>query len=463
MTAQDRSQMHLAAFITAGPGRPGGWRYPSSESGWLDAAYYQHMARVLEQGRFDMAFFADILAVPDRYQGSNDTQLRYGALGSLRLDPVLVLQLMGAVTRHLGLASTRSTTYYEPFDVARAFATLDHLSGGRAAWNVVTSFQDAEAQNFSRKTQVPRDKRYDRADEFLQVVFKLWDSWDDDALVADRETPLFADPSKVHYVDHAGEWFNVRGPLNVPRPPQGYPVIIQAGASDRGRDFAAQWADVIFVSHDSFDSAKRFYTEMKERVVRHGRDPSSLKILPAATPLIGETKAIAELKGRELADLVEPHAGLSTLSYHLDVDLAKYPIDSALPDIDVPGVQGHYHEVREATEREQLTLRDLGKRYGSRYEGDFVGTAAHVVDGMEHWFREGAADGFTVSAPFQPGGFEDFVRLAVPELQHRGLFRTEYEGTTLRDHLKLERPASGDWKRRAESVAMASAARRSKA
>jgi FMN-dependent oxidoreductase (nitrilotriacetate monooxygenase family) len=446
MTAYHDGSIRLAAFVTAGPGRPGGWRYPASESGWLDAEYYKDIARTLERGLFDMAFFADILAVPDRYQASNDSQLRYGALGSLRLDPVVVLAIMASATRHLGLASTRSTSHYEPFEVARSFATLDHLSAGRAAWNVVTSFQDAEARNFSKGEQIPRHKRYDRADEFLEVVFKLWDSWDDDALVLDRETPLFADPDKVHYIDHKGEWFNVRGPLNVARPPQGYPVIIQAGASDRGRDFAAQWADVIFVSHDSLDSAKAFYRELKERAKAHGRDPRSLKILPAATPLVGETKAIIDSKRQTLSDLVNPHAGLSTLSYHLDVDLGPFPLDAPLPDVDVPGVQGHYQEVREATARDGLTLRELGKRYGSRYEGDFVGTPDQVADGLERWFREGAADGFTISAPYQPGGFEEFVRLVVPELQKRGLYRTQYEGKTLRDNLGLVRPQSGAWR-----------------
>ncbi|WP_297751361.1 LLM class flavin-dependent oxidoreductase [Hydrogenophaga sp.] len=407
------------------------------------------MARTLEQGLFDMAFFADILAVPDRFQNSNDSQLRYGALGSLRLDPVVVLTAMAAVTQHLGLTSTRSTSHYQPFEVARSLATLDHLSAGRAGWNVVTSFQDAESRNFSRREQIPREKRYDRADEFLEVVHQLWDSWEDDALRFDRAAPLFAEPAKVHHIDHEGEWFSVRGPLNVPRPPQGYPVIVQAGASDRGRDFAAQWADVIFVSHDSLESAKDFYSEMKARVRKKGRDPASLKILPAATPLVGETQALAEEKNRLLQSLIDPVAGLSTLSYHLDVDLGQYPLDSALPDINVPGVKGHYDEVREATDRDKLTLRELGRRYGSRYEGDLVGTPEHVADGLERWFREGAADGFMIAAPYQPGGFEEFVRLVVPELQKRGLFRTAYSGQSLRDHLGLERPAHGAWRERA--------------
>jgi len=453
MAHPDDRHMHLAAFVTAGPGRPGGWRYPSSQSGWLDAGYYQHIARTLEDGLFDMAFFADILAVPDRYQASTDSQLRFGSLGSLRLDPVVVLTIMAAATTHLGLASTRSTSHYEPFEVARSFATLDHMSAGRAAWNVVTSFQDAEARNFSKKEQVPRLKRYDRADEFLEVVFRLWDSWDDDALVLDRATPLFANPAKVHAIDHTGAWFQVKGPLNVPRPPQGYPVIVQAGASERGRDFAAQWADVIFVSHDSLDSAKAFYAEMKARTKKFGRDPRTLKILPAATPLLGETQAIADEKHRLLSDLVDPHAGLSTLSYHLDVDLAAFPLDQPLPNVEVPGVQGHYDEVREATARDGLVLRDLGKRYGNRYEGAFVGTPGRVADGLEQWFREGACDGFMIAAPYQPGGFEDVVRLVVPELQRRGLFRTAYSGTTLRDNLGLTRPASGAWRERTRGPA----------
>ena len=433
-------QFHLAAFITAGPGRPGGWRLPSSENGWLDISYYEKIARTLEQGRFDMAFYADILAVPDRYEGSLDSQLRYGALGSLRLDPLLVLQAMAGATRHLGLAATRSTSYYQPFEIARSFATLDHLSGGRAAWNIVTSFQEAEARNFSRDEQIPRHKRYDRADEFLEVVTRLWDSWEDEALVLDRAGPLFADPAKVHRIDHEGEWFKVRGPLNVPRPPQGHPVLVQAGASDRGREFAARWADVIFVSHDSLDSAKGFYKDMKARVRAAGRDPDSLKILPAVTPVVADTATLAREKAQVLHDLVDPRAGLSTLSYHLDVDLGAYDLDASLPDINVPGVQGHYQEVREATDRDGLTLRDLGKRYGSRYEGGLIGDPVEVADGLEAWFREGACDGFMVSAPYQPGGFEDFVRLVVPELQRRGLFRTEYSGASLRENLGLARP-----------------------
>lgn len=437
--------MHLAAFVIAGPGRPGGWRYPQSEDGWLDLDYYRRIAEVLERGRFDLAFFADILAVPNRYQGSHDSQLRYGALGSLRLEPLQVLATMAAATRHLGLAATKSTSYYEPFDVARGIATLDHLSAGRAAWNIVTSFQDAEARNFSRDQHIPRDRRYDRADEFLEVTHKLWDSWQDDALVADRQTPLFAAPDKVQPVLHDGEWFHVDGPLNVPRPPQGYPVLIQAGASDRGRDFAARWSDVIFVTHYSLDSAVAFFREMKARAAAQGRNPKDLKILPGITPLAGETEAIVAEKKRVLADLIAPEAGLSTLSYHLDVDLAAYPTDEPLPHLKVPGVTGHYDEMREASDKGGLPLREVGRMYANRYEGDFVGTPTAIADRMQEWFEAGACDGFMVAAHWQPGAFDEFVRLVVPELQRRNLFRKEYSGTTLRDHLGLARPEAGAW------------------
>ncbi|MFC9220109.1 LLM class flavin-dependent oxidoreductase [Streptomyces hygroscopicus] len=441
-------QMHLAAFVTAGPGRPGGWRYPGSEPGWLSASYYQHIGRVLEQGKFDLMFFADILSVPDRLGGSMDSQLRYGALGSLRLDPTPVLASIAAVTDHLGLAATVSTSYLEPFPVARSFATVDHLSHGRAAWNVVTSFQDSEARNFGNDRHIARDQRYERADEFLEVACKLWDSWEDDALVMDPAVPLFADPERVHRIDHEGQWFSVRGPLNVSRPPQGYPVIIQAGASPKGRDFAARWSDVIFCSHASLESAQEFYREIKERAVRHGRRAEDIKILPMATPIVGPTTEAAREAERRLTDLVEPLAGLSTLSYHLDVDLSGLPLDEPLPDVDVPGVQGHYKEVVEMTRRDGLTLRELGKRYGGRTEGEFIGTAAEVADSMERWFTEGGCDGFTVGAVHTPGAFEDFVRQVVPELQRRGVFRTEYAGKSLRDNLGLDRPRAGAWRER---------------
>lgn len=435
--------MHLAAFVVAGPvsGCHGGWRHPAADTQLLSASYYTRLGQLLEQGRFDMLFLADILAIPRRYQGRMDSQLQLGALGALRLDPMIVLSLIAGATRHLGLASTISTSYFSPYAVARSLATLDHLSAGRAAWNIVTSFQQAEAANFGLTDQLNRDERYDRAEEFVEVACKLWDSWDDEALRLDAATPQFADPARVRAIDHQGKWFNVQGPLNVSRPPQGRPVFIQAGASGRGKDFAARWADVIFVTHSSLESAQAFYTEMKERAARFGRSPDSLRILPGIVPIVGETEAIALEQEKLLSDLTDPESGLSTLSYHLDIDLSQFPQDEVLPDLDVPGVQGHYKEVAELTRRSGIGLRELGHRYGIGPLRDFVGSADKVADSLQHWFEAGACDGFMIQVPYLPGGLESFVRLVVPRLQDRELFRRNYTGDTLREHLGLERPA----------------------
>ena len=436
--------MHLAVFALAGPvsGSHGGWRHPDASGDLLSASYYQGLGRLLEEGRFDMLFLADILAVPDRLADSLDSQLRYGALGALRLEPLLVLAIIAAATRHVGLACTISTTYAEPFAVARSLSTLDHLSGGRAAWNIVTSFQEAEARNFGRVEQLARDERYDRADEFMEVACKLWDSWQDDALIRDKETPLFADPSRVRRIDHAGKWFDVRGPLNVSRSPQGRPVFIQAGASNRGRDFAARWAEVIFVTPGSPEAAREFRLDLRDRAGRFGRNPDDVKVLPGVVPIIADTAERAEAQQALLSALSHPQAGLSTLSYHLGVDLSALPQDGALPEsLAVPGVEGHFREVVELTRRTGMSVAQLGQRYGAgRTTNGFTGTPNTVADQMQAWQEAGACDGFMLQIPYLPGGLESVVRLLVPELQQRGLFRTGYAGQTLRDHLGLTRP-----------------------
>lgn len=439
-------KLHLAAFVSAGPvsGSHGGWRHPTAGGDLLSAEYYQSIGRLLEQGRFDLFFIPDIVAVPDTLGGSLDAQLRHGALGALRLDPLVVLSVVGAATRNIGLGVTISTTYTEPYILARQLATLDHLSGGRAAWNIVTSFQEAEARNFGLVEQLSRVERYERADEFLDVATALWDSWSDGALVRDAKTPLFADPAGVRRVDHDGKWFKVAGPLNVSRSPQGRPVFIQAGASDRGRDFAARWADVIFVTPGHIDLAREFREDIRARAAGFGRDPNTVKILPGIAPVVRESEAEAKALAREISDLASPEAGLSTLSYHLGVDLSLFPQDQLLPDtLDVPGVEGHYKEVAELTRRSGLTVRELGQRYGAgRTTDGFSGTPAQVADSIQEWFEAGAADGFMLQIPYFPGGVEDIVHLLVPELQRRGLFRTEYDGTTLRDSLGLPRPVA---------------------
>jgi FMN-dependent oxidoreductase (nitrilotriacetate monooxygenase family) len=436
-------RMHLAAFTSAGPvsGIHGGWRHPAADRNILAANYYARIARTLEEGCFDLMFLADILAVPDRLHDSMDSQLRYGALGALRLDPMIVLASVIGATRHLGLAATVSTTYYPPFHIARAFATLDHLSGGRAAWNIVTSFQQAEAKNFGLDEHLSREARYERADEFVEVCCKLWDSWGDDALVLDPAAPMFADPSKVRRVDHEGTYFKVRGPLNVSRGPQGRPVFVQAGASDRGRDFAARWAEVIFITPPSIEAAKSARADLRARAEKFGRDPDSIKVLPGVCPVVAETRAIATERRAMLGELSEADAGLSTLAYHLDVDLSTFPQDQVLPEMDVSGVQGHYKEVAEMTRKTGMPLRQLGKQYGSgRHEKGFTGTATDIVDTMAEWHDAGACDGFMFQVPYAPGGVEDIVRLIIPEMQRRGRFRTAYEADTLRGHLGLARP-----------------------
>ncbi|WP_229116589.1 NtaA/DmoA family FMN-dependent monooxygenase [Parenemella sanctibonifatiensis] len=309
---------------------------------------------------------------------------------------------------------------------------------------------EAEARNFSQVELLDKKSRYARADEFLQVAAKLWDSWEDDALVLDPQTPVFADASKVHPIDHHGDWFDIDGPLNVPRPPQGYPVILQAGASPSGRDMAARWADAIFCSHASLESAQAFYSDIKERAKAAGRDPDDIKVLPSITPIVRPVEQDAKDLAAELYELVPEEAGLSQLSYHLDIDLSQFPLDEQLPALDDPSIDGHYHEVAEITRREGISLRQLGKQYGGRTEGNMIGTPSQIADGLEKWFSKGAADGFTVGAVYQPGAFEEFVREVVPELQRRGLYRTAYEGTTLRDSLGVPRPAVGDWQRRGQ-------------
>lgn len=452
--SRTRRRMHLAAFMNAGPQGTAGWRHPQAATDFLSARYYTDIARTLEAAMFDLAFIPDSLAVPRSLGATFDPAVRWGA-GTPRLDPLPVITLMAAVTRHLGLAATVSTGYNQPYNLARCFATLDHLTGGRAGWNVVTSFQDAEAQNFGEAKLPARDSRYARAEEFLAATTRLWDSWADDALVVDKLSGLFGHPDRVESVNYEGEFFRVQGPLGVPRPPQGYPVIIQAGASPTGRDFAARWADVIFCSHESLESAVDFYADMKQRAVRHGRDPEQLKILTAATPVVGRTQAEALDKHHGFEDLVVPEAGLSRLAYHVNVDLTQYDLDGPLPSLAEVGVEGHYREVVEFAEREHLTVRQIGKWYGARTEGNLIGSPGEIADRMEQWMERGAADGFMIQATHLPAAFEEFAAHVVPELQRRGHVRAQYEGSTLREHLGLKRPARGEWRQRIRKQALA--------
>lgn len=440
--------MHLAAFLNAGPMGTSGWRHPDADPGFLSAQYYRHVARILEQAVFDLAFIPDALSVP-RSLGNNFTPAVEWGSGTPRLDPLVILGVMAGVTENLGLAATLSTGYNAPFHLARALATFDHISDGRAGWNIVTSFQDAEAQNFGQEKLPPREERYARAEEVVQAVAQLWDSWDDHTLVQDKASGKFGIPQNVRSVNFHGDYVRTQGPLNVPRPPQGYPLLIQAGASPSGRNFAARWADVIFCSHESLASAIAFYQDMKKRVSAQGRDPQQVRILPAATVVVGESDADAQQKHRAFAERVHPLAGLSRLAYHVNVDLTQYDLDGPLPELENVGVQGHYEEVQEFARREKMTIREIGRWYGARTEGNMIGSANTIADTMEQWLTAGAADGFMIQATHLPGAFEDFALQVVPELQRRGLHKTHYSGSSARENFGLPRPARDAWQQRA--------------
>ena len=438
-------QMTLVGFMQAGNVTvySGSWRYPSADLGFLTMDYYTHIAQVLERGRFDCVFFDDRLAMPGVYGDSVADTVRYGAR-PIKLDLTAVLGGIIGATRRIGVGATYSTTYYDPFHVARTFATLDHLSGGRAAWNVVTSVNDSEAQNFGVESHLGHDERYDRAHEFLRAVQALWDSWEDGALVMDKESGEFADPSKVHQVDHHGKWFDVRGPLTVPRSPQGRPAILQAGSSGRGREFAAQWADVIFTADPGLETARKHYREQKDQIVASGRDPEQVKMLPMAYAVVGETEAIAKEKERLFLDAyVHPLASLALLSEVLNYDFSRHDLDDPVTAEMMEsssGIRGLAQGVAAHLDRE-VTVRDLAAHRATLLQGPrFVGNPEQVADRMQEWFTTGGCDGFVLAATHLPGAFEEFVRMVVPVLQERGLFRREYEGPTLREHLGVPRP-----------------------
>jgi len=448
MPTTAKRQMSLVGFMQAGNATvyAGSWRHPATEHGFLTAGYYQKLGRTLEEGCFDLMFFDDRLAMPGIYGGSVAEAVRTGAR-PVKLDLSVVLGVVASVTSRIGLGATYSTTYYSPFHVARTFATLDHLSGGRAAWNVVTSVNDSEAQNYGLKQHLDHDARYDRADEFLEATTGLWDTWEDDALVLDRATPCFADPAKVHELGYEGEWFSVRGPLTVPRGPQGRPVLLQAGSSGRGRDFAARWAELIFTGDPDIDIARSHYKDQKERIGALGRDPASVKMCPMAYTVVGESKAHAEEREQLfLNDLVDPMASLTLLSELMNYDFSGLSLDAPITDelIDsVSGIRGLVQNIRAHIGGDTVTLADLAGHRATLLQGPrFVGTASDIADQMEHWFDRDSCDGFVVAATHSPGAYEDVVRLVVPELQRRGLFRERYNGTTLREHLGLERPAA---------------------
>lgn len=444
--------MTLVAFLQAQncSNYPASWRHTATAPDFLTAEYYQRIARTLEAGRFDLAFFDDRLAMPDRYADDYAESVRHG-IRVVKMDLIPLMTAMGLATRHLGLGGTYSTTYHEPFHVARVFATLDHMLGGRAAWNVVTSLNDSEAANFGRESHPDHDARYDRADEFMEAVLGHWDTWEDDAIVLDRERGVFADPAKVHRLGHKGRWFSTRGPFTVPRTPQGRPVVIQAGQSGRGRRFAARWGELIFVIFPDRANARKGYREIKDEIARAGRDPERVKITPAVYCIVGETQTMAEDKAAYIDRLAHPLDALVLLSEVLNFDFASKGFDEPFTAgelASISGLQALRDRVVRASGKPHPTTRDFIQYSGRgtlREFPRFVGSPQTVADGLEEWFATDACDGFVLAATHMPGTYEDFVHLVVPELQRRGLFRREYTGPTLRDNLGLPRATRGDW------------------
>jgi FMN-dependent oxidoreductase (nitrilotriacetate monooxygenase family) len=432
MTAR---KMHLVAYLKSGPSHsyPSAWRHPAATLDDLfDPGRYEHIARVLEAARFDACFFADGLGIPDIHAGSYDDYLGRGGQLSL-LDPMVVLPCMARVTSRLGLGATLSTTFNGAYQLARSLGSLDLISKGRVAWNVVTTAREFEARNCGSAALPPKDQRYDMADEVLEACCALWDGWDEDALVLDKAGGVFADPGKVRYANYEGRYVATRGPLSIPRAPQGRPVIMQAGASPRGREFAARWAEMIFCSPVTKADGVRYREDIRARMDRIGRSPDLCAVLPTFTVVVGETEAIAKEKAAYLESLVDPELVLASASWSVAADLSRIDSPEAMEaQSGNQGVQGHRDRMMQLARAQDITFSEAVRRPRPL----LAGTPAMIADVMEDWFRSGACDGFILPPTIFPTTFEEFGRMVVPELQRRGLFRQEYAGRTLRENLQ---------------------------
>ncbi|MEH1799248.1 MAG: LLM class flavin-dependent oxidoreductase [Nostoc sp.] len=432
-------QLKLGAFMRPVSIHTGAWRYP----GALPDANFNFPAlkrfiQKLEQGKFDAFFMADHLAVlnmPINALKRSHTVTSF--------EPFTLLSALASVTEHIGLVATASTTYDQPYHIARRFASLDHISGGRAGWNIVTTANPDAALNFGLEEEVEHDERYRRAREFYDVVTGLWDSFADDAFIRDVEAGIYFDPAKLHVLNHQGKYLSVRGPLNIARPVQGWPVIVQAGASEAGRQLAAETAEAVFAPAGNLEAGKALFADIKGRAQAIGRDPDSIKILPGALVIVGETIAEAHAKRLDLDSLVHYDSGIASLNSALGYDVSGFDPDGPLPEIPSTNA-GHSSRERviALAQRENLTIRQLAQRIGSYGGLAFVGTPQSIADDMEQWLIEEGSDGFNIMFPFLPEGLNDFVDKVVPELQRRGIFRQEYEGKTLRENLGLARPVN---------------------
>ncbi|MBR0645142.1 NtaA/DmoA family FMN-dependent monooxygenase [Plastoroseomonas hellenica] len=428
-------KMRLVAYLKAGPSAsyPSTWRHPAATLDDLfEPERWEQIARVLEAACFDACFFADGLGIPDLYKGSYADYVGRGGQLSL-LDPMTLLPMMARATRHLGLGVTLSTSFMPAYILARYLGSLDILSKGRAAWNVVTTARDFEAQNCGMAGLPPKEQRYDMADEVMEACDALWTGWDEDALVLDKQAGVFADPAKIRYANYIGHYVNTRGPLSIPRSPQVRPAIMQAGSSPRGRAFAARWAEMLFCTPATKADALAFRTDMRSRVEAAGRPPDECAVLPSITVVVGETPSIAQEKAAYLESLVDPELVLAASSWSVVADLSRIDTPEALDaGGGNQGVQGHRDRMLQVARDKGISFAEAVRRPRAL----LAGTPAMIADVMEDWFRDGACDGFILPPTIFPTTFEEFGRMVVPELQRRGLFRTAYAGRTLRENLR---------------------------
>jgi FMN-dependent oxidoreductase (nitrilotriacetate monooxygenase family) len=433
-----RRQLHLNAFLMSSGHHEAAWRLPQSDpNADFDVSHWVSLAQLAERSKLDSLFLAD---GPSLWHGAD-----FRPAG--QLEPTVLLSVLAAATERIGLIATASTTYNEPYNLARRFASLDHVSGGRAGWNIVTTAGREAAQNFGLADRPDHRDRYSRAAEFVDVSLQLWDSWEDDAAIGDKAAGRFARAGSIQPIEYAGAYYSVRGPLNVSRPPQGHPLLVQAGSSEDGREFAARYAEAVFTAQQTLADAQAFYQDLKARVARHGRNPDEVKILPGIVPVLGSTEAEARDLDQLLDELIVPEHGLRALSEVLEVPPELLELDKQLP-ADIPdsatveGAQSRSQLIVELARRDRLTVRQLlGRLGGGRGHWTVVGTPEQVEAELVEWFEQGAADGFNVMGPVLPQSLEQFVDHVVPLLQRRGLFRTEYTGRTLREHYGIPRPA----------------------
>lgn len=426
-------QMKLGLFLAPGGHHMAAWRHPRAYPDGVSVKTYAHFAEIAERGCFDMLFVADVFSLSPSAKRAD----------SFRLEPLTLLSALAMRTEKIGLVATATTSFNEPYNVARKFASLDHISGGRAGWNIVTSSSAAEAYNFGYDAHFDHAERYRRADEFTRVVQGLWDCFDDDAVAIDKESGVFFDPDRLRLLNHHGSYYTVRGPLSLPRSPQGNPVLVQAGSSEDGRALASKYAEVIFTIQRDLEDARAFSRDIKARAAAFGRDPAHALVLPGVMPFVGRTRQEAQDKYDFLQSLIHREAGLDTLGRHLGMDLSGVDIEAPLPPVDVAKLtQSRAVGIVETSRRENMSVRETWEKLVvSKGHRQLIGAPSDIADSFQEWFEEGGCDGFNIMPPYMPDSLSDFVELVVPELQRRGLFRLRYEGNMLRDHLGLPRPA----------------------